>query len=141
MKKVIFLSFSLMMMAAAEVMAESATMELDMDSLRLEQLNEVIIEGVRAHENEPFATTNIDRSDLDSYSKSGRELPYLFSRTPGVISWSDNGTGIGTTYMRIRGAADSRINVTLDGVALNSPEDQCVFWANMNSYGSSGNNI
>ena len=136
MKKVIFLSFSLMMMAAAEVMAESATIELDMDSLSLEQLNEVIIEGVRAHENEPFATTNIDRSDLDSYSKSGRELPYLFSRTPGVISWSDNGTGIGTTYMRIRGAADSRINVTLDGVALNSPEDQCVFWANMNSYAS-----
>ena len=136
MKKVIFLSFSLMMMAAAEVMAESATIELDMDSLRLEQLNEVIIEGVRAHENEPFATTNIGRSELDSYSKNGRELPFLFSRTPGVISWSDNGTGIGTTYMRIRGAADSRINVTLDGVALNSPEDQCVFWANMNSYAS-----
>ena len=44
--------------------------------------------------------------------------------------------GTGTTYMRIRGAADSRINVTLDGVPLNSPEDQCVFWANMNSYGS-----
>lgn len=38
--------------------------------------------------------------------------------------------------MRIRGAGDSRINVTLDGVPLNSPEDQCVFWANMNSYGS-----
>ena len=95
-----------------------------------------IINGVRAHENEPFATTDISRQELDSYSKSGRELPYLFARTPGVISWSDNGTGIGTTYMRIRGAADSRINVTLDGVALNSPEDQCVFWANMNSYAS-----
>ena len=26
--------------------------------------------------------------------------------------------------------------MTLDGVPLNSPEDQCVFWANMNSYGS-----
>ena len=38
--------------------------------------------------------------------------------------------------MRIRGAGDSRINVTIDGVPLNSPEDQCVFWANMNSYGS-----
>ena len=38
--------------------------------------------------------------------------------------------------MRIRGAGDSRINVTLDGVPLNSPEDQCVFWANMNSYGA-----
>lgn len=108
----------------------------DADSVRLMQLNEVVIDGVRAHENEPFAITDISRQELDSYSKSGRELPFLFSRTPGVISWSENGTGIGTTYMRIRGAADSRINVTLDGVALNSPEDQCVFWANMNSYAS-----
>ena len=41
---------------------------------------------------------------------------------------------MGTSYMRIRGAAGSRINVTLDGVSLNSPEDQTVFWANMNSY-------
>lgn len=108
----------------------------DADSVRLKQLNEVVIDGVRAHENEPFATTEIGRQELDDYSKSGRELPFLFSRTPGVIAWSENGTGIGTTYMRIRGAADSRINVTLDGVALNSPEDQCAFWANMNSYAS-----
>ena len=35
-----------------------------------------------------------------------------------------------------RGSAGSRVNVTLDGVSLNSPEDQCVFWANMNSYAS-----
>ena len=108
----------------------------DADSVRLKQLNEVVIDGVRAHENEPFATTEIGRQELDDYSKTGRELPFLFSRTPGVIAWSENGTGIGTTYMRIRGAADSRINVTLDGVALNSPEDQCVFWVNMNSYAS-----
>ena len=134
MKKVFFLSLTLMTGLTAKASVENLVS--DADSLRLEQLNEVVIDGVRAHENEPFAVTNIDRSDLDSYSKNGRELPYLFSRTPGVISWSDNGTGIGTTYMRIRGAADSRINVTLDGVALNSPEDQCVFWANMNSYAS-----
>ena len=134
MKKVFFLSLTLMTGLTAKAGVENLVS--DVDSLRLEQLNEVVIDGVRAHENEPFAVTNINRSDLDSYSKSGRELPYLFARTPGVISWSDNGTGIGTTYMRIRGAADSRINVTLDGVALNSPEDQCVFWANMNSYAS-----
>ena len=134
MKKVFFLSLTLMTGLTAKASVENLVS--DADSLRLEQLNEVVIDGVRAHENEPFAVTNIDRSDLDSYSKNGRELPYLFSRTPGVISWSDNGTGIGTTYLRIRGAADSRINVTLDGVALNSPEDQCVFWANMNSYAS-----
>ena len=134
MKKVFFLSLTLMTGLTAKAGVENLVS--DADSLRLEQLNEVVIDGVRAHENEPFATTDISRQQLDDYSKSGRELPYLFARTPGVISWSDNGTGIGTTYMRIRGAADSRINVTLDGVALNSPEDQCVFWANMNSYAS-----
>ena len=134
MKKVFFLSLTLL--AGLTIKASVENFDSQMDSLRLEQLNEVVIDGVRAHENEPFATTNINRSELDSYSKNGRELPFLFSRTPGVISWSDNGTGIGTTYMRIRGAADSRINVTLDGVPLNSPEDQCVFWANMNSYAS-----
>ena len=134
MKKVFFLSLTLMTGLTAKAYVENLVS--DADSLRLEQLNEVVINGVRAHENEPFATTDISRQELDSYSKSGRELPFLFSRTPGVISWSENGTGIGTTYMRIRVAADSRINVTLDGVALNSPEDQCVFWANMNSYAS-----
>ena len=134
MKKVFFLSLPLL--TCLTVKAGNENLVSDADSLRLEQLNEVVINGVRAHENEPFATTEIGRQELDDYSKSGRELPFLFSRTPGVISWSENGTGIGTTYMRIRGAADSRINVTLDGVALNSPEDQCVFWANMNSYAS-----
>ncbi|MBR3658416.1 MAG: TonB-dependent receptor [Bacteroidaceae bacterium] len=132
MKKVFFLSLTLMTSLAAKAGNET----FEADSLRLKHLNEVVIDGVRAHENEPFATTDISRQELDSYSKSGRELPFLFSRTPGVIAWSENGTGIGTTYMRIRGAADSRINVTLDGVALNSPEDQCVFWVNMNSYAS-----
>ena len=136
MKKVFFLSLPLSLLAVSITNAETVPNVFETDSLRLQQLNEVVIDGVRAHENEPFATSNISRQELDEYSKSGRELPFLFARTPGVISWSENGTGIGTTYMRIRGAGDSRINVTLDGVALNSPEDQCVFWANMNSYAS-----
>ena len=106
------------------------------DSLRLEELQEVVVKGVRAQKDAPFAIANIKKKELDAFSKTGKELPFLFSQTPGILAWSENGVGTGTTYMRIRGAGDSRINVTLDGVPLNSPEDQCVFWANMNSYGS-----
>ena len=106
------------------------------DSTQVEQLQEVIVKGVRAQKNAPFAIANIKKKELGDFSKTGKELPFLFSQTPGVLAWSENGLGTGTTYMRIRGAGDSRINVTLDGVSLNSPEDQCVFWANMNSYGS-----
>ncbi len=106
------------------------------DSLRMEKLQEVVVTGVRTQKNAPYAVSNIKKKDLAAFSNTGRELPFLFARTPGVVAWSENGIGTGTTYMRIRGAADSRINVTLDGVPLNSPEDQCVFWVNMNSYGS-----
>ena len=106
------------------------------DTTRFEQLNEVVVSGVRVQTNAPYAVTNIQKVELNDFSKTGQELPFLFAKTPGIIAWSENGVGTGTSYMRIRGAGDSRINVTLDGVSLNSPEDQCVFWANMNSYGS-----
>ena len=110
--------------------------QVQTDSLRLFKLQEVVVKGVRAQKNAPFAVANIKKAELSSFGKTGRELPFLFANTPGVLAWSENGTGIGTSHIRIRGAADSRINVTLDGVALNSPEDECVFWANMNSYAS-----
>jgi iron complex outermembrane receptor protein len=113
----------------------------DSDSLRVEHLQEVVVKGVKAQKNAPFAVANIKQKQLSEFSKTGRELPFLFAQTPGVTAWSENGLGIGTTHLRIRGAADSRINVTIDGVQLNSPEDQCVFWANMNSYGALLGNV
>ena len=106
------------------------------DSLRIEQLQEVVVDAARATRNAPYAVVNISRKELQDFSTTGIELPMLFARTPGIIAWSENGVGTGTSYMRIRGAGGSRINVTLDGVPLNSPEDQTVFWVNMNSYGT-----
>ena len=116
------------------VMAVDAANEADGDSLRMEQLQEVVVKGVWVQKNAPYAVANIKKDELQKFSKTGKELPFLFSQTPGVLAWGENGLGTGTSYLRIRGAGDSRINVTLDGVPLNSPEDQAVFWANMNSY-------
>lgn len=111
------------------------------DSTRLQRLSEAVVKSVKAQKNAPYAVTNISKAQLEKFATTNQELPFLLSRTPGVVAWSENGVGTGTTYMRIRGAADSRINVTLDGVPLNSPEDQCVFWANMNSYASLLGNV
>lgn len=105
-----------------------------LDTTRVNNLNEVVVKAVRAPKSSPFAVENIKKTELERFASSGKELPWLFARTPGVLAWSENGVGTGTVYMRMRGAAGSRINVTVDGVPLNSPEDQCVFWANMNSY-------
>lgn len=126
MKKVVLLAVALA--SAAGLKAQNV------DTLANQELQEVTVVGVRAQKNAPYAVANIKKSELESFSKNGRELPFLFSQTPGILAWGENGLGTGTSAMRIRGAAGSRINITLDGVALNSPEDQTVFWANMNSY-------
>lgn len=115
---------------AASVQAQTV------DTLASQELQEVIVAGVRAQKNAPFAVANIKKAELSSFAKTGRELPFLFAHTPGIFAWGENGLGTGTSAMRIRGAGGSRINITLDGVSLNSPEDQTVFWANMNSYGA-----
>ena len=124
---------------AANVKAQNENVVFD--TTNIEMLQEVVVSGVKVQKNGPFAVSNIKKTELNEFAKTGQELPFLFSRTPGIIAWSENGLGTGTTYMRIRGAGDSRINVTLDGIPLNSPEDQCVFWANMNSYGSLLGNV
>ncbi len=121
--------------AASGAISASATPD-DLDSLAIYNLNESIVTAAKAPANAPFAKSEISGSQLREFSRDVQELPYLFAKTPGVMAWGENGLGTGTTYLRIRGAGDSRINVTIDGVPLNSPEDQCVFWANMNSYAS-----
>lgn len=130
MKKMVLASAALMSAAATQAQQAAGPV----DTLTAQAMQEVVVQGVRAPKNAPFAVSNIKKQDLETFSKTGQELPFLFANTPGILAWSENGTGMGTSYMRIRGAAGSRINVTLDGVSLNSPEDQTVFWANMNSY-------
>ena len=130
MKRTVSIAFA----SACALYAHVAMAQQTIDTMKVQQISEVVVKAVRASKNAPFAVANIKKSELQNFSRTGKELPFLFARTPGVLAWSDNGTGVGNAYIRMRGAAASRINVTLDGVALNSPEDQSVFWANMNSY-------
>lgn len=130
MKRTVSIAFA----SACALYAHVAMAQQTIDTMKVQQVSEVVVKAVRASKNAPFAVANINKSELQNFSRTGKELPFLFARTPGVLAWSDNGTGVGNAYIRMRGAAASRINVTLDGVALNSPEDQSVFWANMNSY-------
>ena len=125
MKKILFVLMAFISVnATAQKFSNPA--KAIVDSIRLQQLQGVTVDGVRSRTTGTPRTTIYQRT-LSNFASSGQELPFLFARTPGVMAWSENGLGTGTTYMRIRGAGDSRINVTIDGVPLNSPEDQCVF--------------
>lgn len=71
----------------------------------------------------------------------GQDLPYLLNFTPSVVVSSDAGAGIGYTGIRIRGSDQTRINTTINGIPLNDPESQGVFWVNMPDLASSASSI
>jgi iron complex outermembrane receptor protein len=102
--------------------------------------DDVIISATRAGDKAPLAYTNI-AGDILEKRNSGQDLPYLLSLTPSFIETSEAGNGIGYTNMRIRGTDASRINVTIDGIPLNDPESQQVFWVDLPDLASSVDNI
>ena len=73
------------------------------DSAKVAELSEVTIKAVSAPKGAPFAVSRIGKAQLQEFSTGGQELPYLFARTPSIMSWGENGLDTGTVYMRVRG--------------------------------------
>jgi iron complex outermembrane receptor protein len=53
-----------------------------------------------------------------------------------MVTTSDAGTGLGYTYMRLRGVDQTRINVTFNGIALNDAESQGTWLVNLPALGT-----
>ena len=92
-------------------------------------LDEVVLNGVRSIKATPVTNTLISRDSLQR-TYQGFEVSNIINVTPNVTAHSDNGTPFGYTYFRIRGLDQTRINMTLNGVPLNEPEDQGVYFSN-----------
>ena len=101
---------------------------------------EVIVRATRADSRTPSTFTNVSREEIVSRNL-GQDLPILLNLTPSLITSSDAGTGIGYTWMNIRGSDNSRINVTLNGIPVNDSESHGVWWVNMPDIASSTENI
>ena len=101
---------------------------------------EVVVKGTRAGNKTPVAQSTVNLIALKNLN-SGTDLPYILSLTPSLVETSEAGNGVGYTNMRIRGTDASRINVTIDGIPLNDPESQQVFWVDLPDLASSVNNI
>jgi iron complex outermembrane receptor protein len=88
----------------------------------------------------PFAVTNLLPKDIEKIN-NGVDLPFLLRFTPSLTVTSDAGNGIGYTGLWIRGSDPTRVNVSINGVPLNDPESQQVFWVNTPDLASSTSNI
>ena len=100
------------------------------DSLRTLHLDDVLIIGNRAGKSTPVAQTNLDAATIKSLTVANN-LPHVLWMTPSLVATSENGTAAGYSSFRIRGTDASRINITLNGIPLNNPESQEVYWVNL----------
>jgi len=98
--------------------------------------DEVVVQATRVREGRPAVLTNLAREEIRERNL-GQDIPYILSLTPSLVTTSDAGAGMGYTGLRIRGTDITRINVTVNGIPLNDPESQGVFWVNMPDLGSS----
>lgn len=101
---------------------------------------EVVVSATRASAQMPIAQTTLNAEELEQ-QKTGFDIPYLLQMVPSVVAISEGGTGVGNTTFRIRGTDMNRINVTVNGIPLNDPESQSVFWVNMPDFASSVDNV
>ncbi len=103
------------------------------DRIRLSE--DVVVQAVRAEERTPVTKTDVGREEIEAVSR-GQEMPFLLSATPAVNVQSDNGLAAGYSYFNIRGIGQTRLNVTLDGVPLQDPEDQALYFSNFGDFAS-----
>jgi iron complex outermembrane receptor protein len=94
------------------------------------KLDEIVVNGIRSGKTTPVTEKTITRSEIQKTYQGYEVSSTLSNKTPNVTTSSDNGTQFGYTYFRIRGIDQTRINMTLNGVPLNEPEDQGVFFSN-----------
>ncbi len=131
MKKVSFLAGLLFL-----GLSLNAHNEQPIDTLKNVKLDEIIVSATRAGKNTPVAYSNVTQSQIKK-ENGARNVPIILQSIPSLVSFTEDGLGIGNTSLRIRGTDATRINVTLNGMPLNNPESQEVYWVNLPDISSS----
>ena len=98
--------------------------ELEIKAVRVEGMK---ISANRAVKREtPIAFTDIDEETI-SNKYTTQDMPQLLEDVPGLFS---NTTGIGDAQVTMRGFEADKIQVMINGIPVNDPESQKVYWSN-----------
>jgi len=88
----------------------------------------VVVSATRAISGKtPVAFSNVDSRTL-AEKYSSQELPMLLDEIPSLYSYSNTGSGMGYSEIKIRGFDATRVAVTINNVPLNDPEDHVTYF-------------
>jgi len=101
----------------------------------------MIVTATRGRERETPATfSTLDHQTIrERYTT--QDIPVLLSELPSTTFYSESGTGIGYTYLNIRGFDARRVAVLVNGVPQNDPEDHNVYWLDFPDLAASAEDI
>src|SRR5438309_3106009 len=98
------------------------------DSTPVQRLERVMISAVRAAGLAPISQKTMTSEDIRP-RYFGQDVPLVLQgAAPSLTSYAETGNYWGYSYIRLRGIDQSRINLTLDGIPLNDPEDEVLYF-------------
>ena len=121
----LLLSASLLLQDTSRTRSDTVRSARDSAAQRLER---VTVTAIRGSGTTPISAKTIGRDEIEG-TYFGQDVPLVLQSAPSVTSYAETGTYWGYSYIRLRGIDQSRINLTLDGIPLNDPEDQVLYFA------------
>jgi iron complex outermembrane receptor protein len=108
----------------------AAPLELDLVLTALPRFTaDVTVSAVRAPVEAPISKRDIPRAEIEAHN-FGQEMPFLLQQVPSVTQYADSGAPAGYSYIYLRGIPQTRMNVTIDGMPVNEPEDSAFYFSN-----------
>ncbi len=121
MKKIIYISASMLLPIVSWAQQDTSSKQV--------RLQEFVIKEINPSFNRPITFSTLEKQQL-KLLYYGADVPSTLQYLPSINAYSDNGTGIGYSFFRMRGIDQTRINTTINGIPVNDPENQGVFFAN-----------
>jgi iron complex outermembrane receptor protein len=116
--------------ASAQSRPDSARVDSAKADMAARKIEGVLVQAIRAGDSAPIAQKTINKATIEQ-RHFGQDVPMLLmTAAPSLTAHTETGTQWGYSYLRLRGLDQTRINITIDGVPLNDPEDQVLYFAN-----------
>lgn len=100
----------------------------------------VTVSAVRAPVEAPISKRNVPRAEIEARNY-GQEMPFLLQQVPSLTQYSDSGAPAGYSYIYLRGIPQTRMNVTIDGMPINEPEDSAFYFSNFGDFANAVDSI
>lgn len=119
----------------------SSALSLDVALASLARFTDnVTVSAVRAPDEAPISKRDIPRAEIEARNY-GQEMPFLLEQVPSITQYADSGAPAGYSYIFLRGIPQTRLNVTIDGMPINEPEDSAFYFSDFGDFANAVDSI